>query len=154
MLVYRRTTEGLELLIAHPGGPLWAKKDDGAWTIPKGEYDDSEEAFVCARREFEEEIGQPAPSGEAIDLGEITQKSGKVVHCWAVEGEVDVTEVTSNHFEMEWPPKSGRRQSFPEVDRAMWATFEVAQVKLNPAQTPFVDRLVTQLREPPGGFGG
>jgi predicted NUDIX family NTP pyrophosphohydrolase len=134
LLAYRRTPAGgVEVLIAHPGGPLWARKDDGVWTVPKGELD-GEEPVVVARREFAEEIGLVAPAGELIPLGEITQKGGKRVEAWAVEG-------TS----LEWPPRSGKKEWFPEVDRAMWADPATARVKLNPHQVPFVDRLLVAL---------
>lgn len=142
LLVYRQSAAEPEFLIVHPGGPFYAKKDQGVWSVPKGEYLDGDDAYACALREFEEEIGQPAPVGEVIDLGTVTQKTGKRVCCWAVEGELDVSVVTSNEFEMEWPPKSGRMQSFPEVDRAEWVTADVARTKLNPAQVDFVDRLL------------
>src|SRR5918993_854386 len=121
LLVYRPSDDGLEVLLVHPGGPFWARKDDGAWSIPKGEYEPSEDPLEVALREFEEELGaEPPDSTDALPLGELRQPSGKVVSAWAVEGDLDVSDVRSNLFEMEWPPRSGRTQEFPEVDRAGW----------------------------------
>ncbi len=142
LLVYRRSDRGLELLLVHPGGPYWAKKDDGAWSIPKGEYEPDEDPLEVALREFEEEIGKtpPDPAG-AVSLGELRQPSGKVVSAWALEGDVDVTEVQSNTFEMEWPPRSGRTREVPEVDRAGWFGLEEARRKLLRGQLGFIDRL-------------
>jgi predicted NUDIX family NTP pyrophosphohydrolase len=142
LLVYRRGGDGLEVLIVHPGGPFWAKKDDGAWSLPKGEYTDGEDPLTVARREFTEELGQPAPEGECVDLGEIRQAGGKRVRCFAIEGEAEVSAITSNEFEMEWPPRSGQQQSFPEVDRAAWVTIDVARVKLLGGQVPLLDALL------------
>ena len=142
--MYRRRDGAVEVLLAHPGGPLYTKKDLGVWSIPKGEYDGSEDALEAARREFAEELGSPA-DGDATPLGEVKQKSGKVVAAWGVQGDLDPADVRSNTFEMEWPPRSGRRQSFPEIDRAEWFTPEVAREKLNPAQCAFLDRLLEQL---------
>ena len=144
VLVYRRA-EKLEVLLAHPGGPLWSHKDEGAWTVPKGELDDGEEPEEAARREFAEETGHAVPDAPLIGLGTITQKSGKVVHAWAVAGEFDASQLRSNSFEMEWPPRSGRRGSFPEVDRFLWFDAETARNKINPAQTAFIDRLEASL---------
>jgi predicted NUDIX family NTP pyrophosphohydrolase len=142
LLVYRRSERELEVLLVHPGGPYWAKKDDGAWSIPKGEYGPDEDPLDVALREFEEEIGMtpPDPAG-AEGLGELRQPSGKIVSAWAVEGDVDVDDVRSNTFEMEWPPRSGRTQEFPEVDRAGWFGLEDARRKLLPGQVGFLDRL-------------
>lgn len=142
LLVYRRSDRGLEILLVHPGGPYWAKKDDGAWSIPKGEYEPDEDPLEVALREFEEEIGKtpPDPAG-AVSLGELRQPSGKVVSAWALEGDVDVTEVQSNTFEMEWPPRSGRTREVPEVDRAGWFGLEEARRKLLRGQLGFIDRL-------------
>lgn len=145
LLLYRRITPVVEVLLVHPGGPLWAKKDLGVWSVPKGEYDATEDPWATARREFEEEIGQAPPEGEPLDLGVCTQKSGKVVCCYAIEADVDVSSINSNTFEMEWPPKSGKRQAFPEVDRAEWMTVEVARTKINPAQAVFFDSLLAAL---------
>lgn len=148
LLLYRRRGGDVEILIAHPGGPLWARKDDGAWTIPKGLLEPDEEPEATARREFAEEIGSPAPTGPVIELGDVTQASGKVVAAFAVEGDIDTSTVVSNTFEMVWPPRSGKLQSFPEVDRAEWVDPETARVKLNPAQVAFVDRLLDTLASP------
>ncbi len=129
------------MLLVHPGGPVWARRDDGVWSIPKGEYEPGEEPLAAARREFEEEVGSPPPGGEAVDLGEIRQKSGKRVRAWALAGDLDAASIHSNDFEMEWPPRSGRRQRFPEVDRAQWFDLESARAKLLTAQVELVDRL-------------
>ncbi|MFC7458156.1 NUDIX domain-containing protein [Brachybacterium sp. GCM10030267] len=147
LLVHRTGSNGLEVLIVHPGGPLWAAKDAGAWSLPKGLYDPDEEPVAAARREFAEEMGSPPPDGPVLDLGEVRLKSGKIVTGYAVEGDVDVTTVRSNTFEMTWPPRSGRVQSFPEVDRAMWCSPDVAREKLNPAQVAFAERLEAALSE-------
>lgn len=142
LLVYRRSDRGLEVLLVHPGGPYWAKKDDGAWSIPKGEYEPDEDPLEVALREFEEEIGKTPPDPtDAVWLGELRQPSGKVVSAWAVEGDFDVTEAQSNTFEMEWPPRSGRTAEFPEVDRAGWFGLEEARRKLLRGQLGFIDRL-------------
>ena len=142
LLAYRRRGVALEVLLVHPGGPFWASKDDGAWSIPKGEYDDAEDPRACALREFTEETGTALEPGEMVDLGEVRLKSGKRVRAWAVEADLDAAAIVSNTFELEWPPRSGRRQSFPEVDRAGWFAPEEAVRKLNPAQSEFVARLV------------
>jgi predicted NUDIX family NTP pyrophosphohydrolase len=141
----------LELLLVHPGGPFWAKKDDGAWSVAKGEHDADEEPEQAASREFAEELGQQPPPGPRLDLGEIRQPSGKRVRVWAVEGDVDVEAVVSNEFELEWPPHSGRTTSFPEVDRAAWMPAATAKRKLVKGQVEFVDRLVARLQESSGG---
>jgi predicted NUDIX family NTP pyrophosphohydrolase len=126
----------------HPGGPFWVRRDVGAWSIPKGEYEPGEDPLDAARREFEEELGTPPPSDpEPEDLGEVRQKGGKRVRAWAIPGELDTATVTSNTFEMEWPPRSGNRIEVPEVDRAEWFSLEDAREKLNPAQVPLLDRL-------------
>ncbi|GIU98519.1 MAG: DNA mismatch repair protein MutT [Actinomycetota bacterium] len=145
LLVYRRGSGGVEVLLVHPGGPLWARRDEGAWSIPKGEHGPEEDPLVAARREFREELGQDPPSGEPIALGEVRQPGGKRVSAFAVEGDLDVAGVGSGTFEMEWPPRSGRRQRFPEVDRAAWFSLEEARRKLLPGQVPFLDRLVELL---------
>ena len=146
LLVYRRGAPGeLEVLLAHPGGHFFARKDRGVWTIPKGEYDDDEEPEVAAAREFAEEIGLPPPDEPYVDLGEVRQASGKRVRAFAVEGDLDLSGSMSNLFEMEWPPGSGRMERFPEVDRAAWYGAEEAAWKLNPSQAVFVDRLVARL---------
>jgi predicted NUDIX family NTP pyrophosphohydrolase len=146
LLVYRTTkSDAIEVLIAHPGGPFWAKKDAGAWSIPKGEYEEGDDARATAFREFQEETGLDAPSTEPIPLGELTQPGGKRVTAWAVEGDLDVTDTTSNTFEMEWPRGSGRMQAFPEVDRVEWAPLARARAQLLKGQVPFLDRLLEQL---------
>ena len=129
-----------KVLLVHPGGPFWAKKDAGAWSIPKGEYSDGDDAEACARREFEEELGSVAPP-ELVDLGTVRQKNGKEVRGFFATGDLDVSAVVSNTFTIEWPPRSGRMQEFPEVDRAEWFDVAVAREKLNPAQAAFLDRL-------------
>ena len=141
LLLYRRRDGKLEVLLVHPGGPFWQKRDEGAWSIPKGEQADSENALECARREFQEELGAEPPSGEAAALGSVRQSGGKTVHAWAVEGDFDVTQARSGSFEVEWPPRSGKMQRFPEVDRAEWFEVETARRKLIPAQVAFIDRL-------------
>jgi predicted NUDIX family NTP pyrophosphohydrolase len=142
LLVYRRPDAELEVLLVHPGGPFWAKKDDGAWSVPKGEYEPSDDPLEVALREFEEEIGQAPPEGgEPVWLGELRQPSGKIVSAWAMEGDLDVDDARSNTFEMEWPPRSGRTQEFPEVDRAAWFGLEEASRKIHRGQLGFLDRL-------------
>lgn len=135
LLLFRRTPD-LEVLLAHPGGPLHARKD--VWTVPKGEYDDSEEPLVAAYREFAEEVGHPVPEGPALDLGEIQQKGGKLVVAWAVEGDLDPATAVSNTFTMVW---QGREQEFPEIDRVAWFDLPTARRKINERQVPFLDRL-------------
>jgi predicted NUDIX family NTP pyrophosphohydrolase len=141
ILLYRVGSAGPEVLLVHPGGPFWARKDEGAWSIPKGEHADGEEPVDCARREFAEETGSTLALERLVPLGEVRQRSGKWVSAWAAEGDLDPADVRSNTFEMEWPPRSGRTQEFPEVDRAEWFALEEAQRRLLPAQAPFVDRL-------------
>jgi predicted NUDIX family NTP pyrophosphohydrolase len=142
ILLHRRSGGGaIEVLLVHPGGPFWAKKDLGAWSIPKGEYENGEDGRAAAVREFEEELGSPAVEGELVELGEVRQKSGKVVTAWALEGDIDADTVTSNTFEMEWPPRSGRTREFPEVDRAAWFGLDEARERILPAQAPLLDRL-------------
>ena len=145
LLLYR-VRDGLdgivEVLIAHPGGPFWARKDDGAWSIPKGEYTDDEDAWVAAQREFAEEIGLPVPSGPRIDFGARKQPSGKVVTAFAVQGDLDITEARSNTFELEWPKGSGRMREFPEVDRIGWFPVAQARSKLLTGQRAFLDQLM------------
>ena len=151
LLVWRRSTDGPEVLIVHPGGPFWARKDDGAWSIPKGEIDDvTDEPIGVALREFREELGLEPPAADAVvHLGEVRQSGGKIVSAWAVEGDADVSAIESNTFEMEWPPRSGTRRSFPEVDRAGWFTVDEARTKLVAAQATFLDRLVAALEASP-----
>jgi predicted NUDIX family NTP pyrophosphohydrolase len=138
--MYRDAARSLEVLLVHPGGPFWRKKDDGAWSIPKGEIDAGKNAEDVAQREFIEELGS-APAGPLLPLGEIRQRGGKRVHAFATKGDLDVSTVASNTFEMEWPPKSGRMQTFPEVDRAEWFTLPVARTKILEGQRPLLDRL-------------
>ena len=144
ILLYRRRPSGIEVLLAHPGGPLWARKDFGAWTLPKGQFTDAELPLDAARREFQEEMGS-APQGEFVALGTVKQPSGKIIHAWAAEADFDVTTVKSNLFQMEWPPKSGRMSEFPEVDRAGWFSIEEARLKILKGQAPFLDRLLALL---------
>jgi predicted NUDIX family NTP pyrophosphohydrolase len=147
LLPYRFSRDRvLEVLIVHPGGPFWASKDDGAWSITKGEYDFGEDPEAAANREFAEELGHEAPAGDRVDLGELRQPSGKMVRAWAVEGQIDADSIVSNEFEMEWPPRSGRKASWPEVDRAAWVPVATARQKLLKGQVAFLDRLVEQLR--------
>ena len=142
LCVWRRGAIGPEVLLVHPGGPFWARKDDGAWSIPKGEFDPSnEDGLAAARREFLEELGFAAPDSPVTPLGQTRLKSGKVVHAWALEGDFDVSSLAGATVEIEWPPRSGRRQLFPEVDRAEWFDLKRAAEKLNPAQVVFLDRL-------------
>ena len=141
LLVWRRGPGGVEVLIGHMGGPYWTRKDDAGWSIPKGEYEPGEDDLAAARREFAEEIGHPAPDGETVDLGESRQSTGKIVHAWAVEGDLDATTAVSNTFTMEWPPRSGRQAEFPEVDRAAWFTLEAAREAIVPVQRRFLDDL-------------
>lgn len=145
LLVYRRTGTDVEVLLGHMGGPFWARRHVGAWTVPKGEYDPDEPAEAAARREFREELGLPAPTGELLPLGEVRQTGGKVVTVWAVEGDLDPSAVVPGTFEMEWPRGSGRRQSFPELDRVAWWGLDEARERLVTAQRVFVDRLVQRL---------
>lgn len=132
-------------MLVHPGGPFWANKDRGAWSIPKGEFETGEEPLSVAKREFEEEIGQPAPEGELVELGSAKSKSGKINYIWALAGSLDVTMLKSNTFMMEWPPRSGEQQEFVEVDRAGWFVPEKAVLKLNPGQVIFIERLADHL---------
>jgi predicted NUDIX family NTP pyrophosphohydrolase len=148
ILIYRGRGTALEVLLVHPGGPFWARKDDGAWSIPKGEYEPDEDPLASAIREFAEELGSPSPSegaGAYLDLGEVAQKGRKTIVAFAVAGDFDPATLKSNLFEMEWPPKSGRLQSFPEVDRAAWFTPEAASVKILPRQAPFIERLLARI---------
>jgi predicted NUDIX family NTP pyrophosphohydrolase len=139
--VHRERGAEREVLLVHPGGPMWARRDVGAWSIPKGEYESGEDPLTAARREFEEELGVPPPQGPVADLGEIKQKSGKIVSAWAVAGDLDVSEITSNTVEVQWPPRSGKMLEIPEVDRAEWFGMQAAREKINPAQAELVDRL-------------
>lgn len=145
LLLYRRKGGQIEVLLGHPGGPFWAKKDKGAWSLPKGEFDEGEDSLTAAKREFGEEIGQQAPDGEYQEIGTVKLKSGKTIYGWALEADMDVSTVMSNTFEIEWPPKSGKMQEFPEIDRAQWLTLAAAKEKMHTGQSEFIDRLATQL---------
>jgi predicted NUDIX family NTP pyrophosphohydrolase len=147
ILLFRRKGDEVEYLLVHPGGPFWARKDAGAWSIPKGQIEEGEEPRACAIRELEEELGA-APQldlGELIELGSIKQRAGKVVEAWAAEAEFEPAALASNTFSMEWPPRSGGQQEFPEVDRAGWFDLEAAREKILPAQAEFLDRLLERL---------
>ena len=143
VLLYRTCDGVVEVLIAHPGGPFWARKDDGVWSIPKGEYDEGDDPWGAAQREFAEEIGFPLPGGPRIDFGPLKQPSGKVVTGFAVLGDLDITDARSNTFEMEWPKGSGKMREFPEVDRIGWFSVAQARIKLLKGQREFLDRLMT-----------
>src|SRR5262245_47923763 len=147
ILVYKRTPGGLEVFLVHPGGPFWAKKDLGAWSIPKGEFEGDEDGLSTARREFLEEVGQKI-DGDFIALTPIRQPGRKIVYAWAVEGYVDADNVKSNDFEMEWPPKSGRKQRFPEVDRGAWFTLDEAWSRILAGQLPILQELARMLGNP------
>ncbi len=147
ILLYRRRAGRLEVLLAHPGGPLYATRDEGHWTIPKGEPDGDDDLLAVARREFEEETGHPAPAGEPIELGSIQQKGGKVVHGWALEGDLDPATAHSNTVEMDWPPRSGRRITIPEIDRVEWFTPAEARRRIKATQIPLLERLEAALGE-------
>jgi predicted NUDIX family NTP pyrophosphohydrolase len=140
LLLFRRRS-ALEVLLAHPGGPFWSRRDAGAWSIPKGEYDPDEEPLAAARREFLEELGLPAPDGPLIPLGEIRQPSGKLVTAWAVEADLDPTAIVPGTFELEWPRGSGQLQTIPEIDRVAWFPLDEARVRLLEGQRPFLDLL-------------
>ncbi len=148
LMLYRDAPDGsgIEVLLVHPGGPFWRKKDEGAWTVPKGEFDESEAPLAAAQREFNEELGCPAPVGDYITLGSIKQKGGKTVYAWAVKGDFDPEKLASNTFTCEWPPNSKRMQEFPEVDRAEWFAPELAKRKILAAQVPLIDGLLEILR--------
>ncbi len=141
LLLWRAGPDGPEVLIGHMGGPFWARRDDGAWSIPKGEYDEGEDPLAAALREFAEELGAPPPQGADVPLGEFRQSNGKVVTVFARQGDFDASAITSNTFEMEWPPRSGRTASFPEIDRAAWMTLDAARPKLVKGQVPALDAL-------------
>ncbi|MFJ1610671.1 NUDIX domain-containing protein [Streptomyces sp. NPDC088253] len=141
LLLYRRADDGPQVLLGHMGGPFFARRDAGAWTVPKGEYEPEETAWDAARREFQEELGLAPPDGEAVPLGEVKQTNGKVVTAWAIEADLDPATVVPGTFEMEWPPKSGRRQEFPELDRVEWFGLDRARELIVPAQAAFLDRL-------------
>jgi predicted NUDIX family NTP pyrophosphohydrolase len=146
ILMYRRRGDGVELFLVHPGGPFWARKDWAAWSIPKGEYAEGEDPVAVARREFAEETGA-SPPGELLPLGELVQPGRKIVTAWALGGDLDPSALQSNRFELEWPPRSGRRQSFPEVDRGDWFSPAEARRKILPGQREFIDRLLRLIGE-------
>jgi predicted NUDIX family NTP pyrophosphohydrolase len=141
LLLFRRTDAGLEVLLGHMGGPFFARRDAGAWTVPKGEYESDEPAWDAARREFQEELGLPPPDGEALPLGEVRQTGGKIVTVWAIEADLDPATVVPGTFRMEWPPRSGRTQEFPELDRVRWLPVDRAREVVVKAQAAFLDRL-------------
>ena len=141
IILYRRREGRLKVLLVHPGGPFWKKKDLSVWSIPKGEPDEGENLLSAAKREFEEELGLVPPQGEFLPLGTITQRSGKIVRAWAVEGDYDVKSIKSNTIKIEWPPRSGKFREFPEVDRAEFFEVEEAKKKINPAQVELLERL-------------
>ncbi len=146
ILIYKIAADGqLLVLLVHPGGPFWAKKDQGVWSIPKGEHHADEVPLAAAKREFQEETGQPLPEGNYLDLGQIKRQDGKIISVWAIRGDIDAAKVKSNQFSMEWPPHSGKQQSFPEVDRAGWFSLPEAVTKLSSGQSSFLVRLVEAL---------
>jgi predicted NUDIX family NTP pyrophosphohydrolase len=147
LLLFRRTDRGLEVLLAHPGGPLWSRRDRGAWSVPKGEYDPTEDALAAARREFSEELGLPPPAGPVFPLGEVRQAGGKVVTAWAVAGDLDPDAIDPGSFQMEWPRGSGRLRSFPEVDRVAWFGLPEAHVRLLAGQRELLDRLADHVAD-------
>ncbi len=145
LLLYRIVDGELEVLIAHPGGPFWVRKDDGAWSIPKGEYAEGDDPWKVARREFEEELGKPAPDGPRIEFEPLKQPSGKVITAFALRGDLDLDDTASNTFELEWPKGSGRIREFPEIDRVGWFSVAQARSKLLKGQRPLLDRLISAL---------
>jgi predicted NUDIX family NTP pyrophosphohydrolase len=143
ILLYRVRNQALEVLLVHPGGPFWKNKDAGAWSLPKGEFTDEEDPLEAALRELEEETGQPVKRNTCIPLTPVKQKGGKQILAWAMKGSLNTTQINSNTFEIEWPPKSGKMQTFPEVDKADWFPIPTAKEKINPAQAALLDELVT-----------
>jgi predicted NUDIX family NTP pyrophosphohydrolase len=148
LLLYRTAGDGVDVLIGHPGGPFWARKDEAAWSIPKGEYTDDEDPWAAAQREFVEEIGLPVPDGSRVALPPVKQSGGKIVTAFAVEADLDVTDSVSNTFDMEWPKGSGKIREFPEIDRVGWFPIAEARVKLLKGQRPLLDALVAHLADP------
>jgi len=147
LLMFRRRGREVEVFLVHPGGPFWSKKDEGAWSIPKGIVEEGEDIFQTAIREFEEETGLKVSAEKFITLSPLKLKSGKIIHAWAFEGDCDPGRIKSNTFKMEWPPKSGRIQEFPEIDRAGWFTLNEARKKINPGQVNFIDQLENNLQD-------
>ncbi|HKF00251.1 MAG TPA: NUDIX domain-containing protein [Actinomycetes bacterium] len=147
ILLYRTGEEGIQVLLVHPGGPFWARRDLGAWSIPKGEHEPGDDPLACALREFEEETGSPAPRAGLLPLGQVRQRGGKLLTAWAVPGDLDAAAITSNVFTLEWPPRSGRRREFPEVDRAGWFDLDTARAKLLASQAALLDRLLEALAD-------
>jgi predicted NUDIX family NTP pyrophosphohydrolase len=145
LLLYRITDAGVEVLLGHPGGPFWARKDDGAWTIPKGEYVDDEDPWAAAQREFREELGLSAPTGPRLDMAPVKQPGGKIITAYAVRGDLDVAHSRSNTFELEWPKGSGKVREYPELDRVGWFAIDTARSKLLKGQVPLLDRLLEHL---------
>ena len=146
ILLYRMIKKQPEVLLVHPGGPFWKNKDEGSWSVPKGEFDDDEDPLTAAKREFKEETGFSC-NGNFIPLLPAKLKSGKIIYAWALEKDIDASKIKSNEFEMEWPPKSGRQQSFPEIDKAQWFSPADAKQKINAAQIAFIDELITLLKK-------
>ncbi len=148
ILLFRRDGVAIQVLLAHPGGPYWSRRDEGAWSIPKGELEDGEEPLICALRELDEELGPDCAlaGAEPIELGSVRQRAGKIVEAWGAEGRFDPAALESNTFSLEWPPRSGDQKEFPEVDRAEWFDPGPAQEKIIPAQAPFIDRLLERLK--------
>lgn len=146
ILLYKYEEKELKIFLVHPGGPFWARKDEGAWTIPKGEFTDEEEPLTAAKREFKEETGSEV-KGKFIALKTVRFKNGKYVHAWAVEGDIDASAIESNTFEIEWPPRSGKVQTFPEVDRADWFDTEEAMKKIHPVQSAFIEELLNTIKK-------
>lgn len=145
ILLHRGSGDAVEVLLGHPGGPFWARKDDGAWSIPKGEYTDDEDAWVAAQREFVEELGLPVPDGPRLALDDVKQAGGKVITAFAVRGDLDVSAAVSNTFELEWPKGSGKLRSYPELDRVAWFDIDAARAKLLKGQLPLLDDLLARL---------
>jgi predicted NUDIX family NTP pyrophosphohydrolase len=145
ILLYRDRGQGIEVLLVHPGGPFWVRKDAGAWSIPKGEFLEEEDPYVAAKREFTEELGVPVPESETKALGSVQQSGSKIVFAWAVEADLDTDSIKSNMFDLEWPPKSGQLKQFPEIDRAGWFTLDVAQTRLVKGQVPLLQNLAEEL---------
>jgi len=155
LVIYRVTDGRAEVLLVHPGGPYWAGKDVGAWSIPKGEFEPDEEPLAAAMREFAEETGLEVPGGKPVPLTPVRQPSGKIVHAWYLQGDLDASVVRSNTFEMEWPPGSGRTAEYPEVDRAAWYGLGAARIKLHKGQVPIIEQLEQALElEPAAPTGG